>query len=157
MTLLSKSSKGSSSPPTYSKLSANGLNDYNQGGVYSAMNGSSMGLTESIFNPQNNNNSTRQHANNTHNQISSYSNKNGVINSIHGNGSSQKIKKYHLIKSNDLICNTTPNIKDDKSKQEIAAKLVSEVYLTRLLATKVFIVASYLKLNQEYRLFINRL
>jgi plexin A len=50
MTLLStSSSKGSSSPPTYSKLSTNALNDFNSGGVYSAMNGSSMGMFFFVF------------------------------------------------------------------------------------------------------------
>ena len=150
MTLLSKSSKGSSSPPTYSKLSATGLNEFATGlgngncptgqaaGVYSAMNGSSMGLTESVFNPLahqpngtnhpvTNNSSTRNQAN--------YSTTSNNKNS--NSGHTNKTKKYHLIKSNEFISNTTPNIKDDKSKQEIAAKLVSEVYLTRLLATKV--------------------
>jgi plexin A len=34
------------------------------------------------------------------------------------------------------VQSTTPNLKDTKSKEEITAKLVSEVYLTRLLATK---------------------
>ena len=127
MTLLSKSSKGSSSPPTYSKLSTNGLNDFNNGGVYSAMNGSTLGLTESIFN-----NSTRiNQNNNSHHQL--IINKSSSSNNSTSN--SGKYKKYHLIKSNDSIHSTTPCIKDDKN-QEIAAKLVSEVYLTRLLATK---------------------
>lgn len=163
MTLLSKSSKGSSSPPTYSKLSANGgLNEFNPtaatvsgggGGVYSAMNGSSMGLTESIFNATANhhlhhhtsaNNQTvgsnklEHHLNSTssrHHHGTTYSNRNNMT--TNSSTIAHKTKKYHLIKSNDMISNTTPNIKDDKSKQEIAAKLVSEVYLTRLLATKV--------------------
>lgn len=143
MTLLSKSSKGSSSPPTYSKLSTTGLNDFNNGGVFSAMNGSSIHLTECLFpNPTHNNSSARNQNNPTNatsnapaNQMLSYTNKNPPSNHHHHH---HKYKKYHLIKTNDqLINNTTPSIKDDKSKQEIAAKLVSEVYLTRLLATKV--------------------
>lgn len=178
MTLLSKSSKGSSSPPTYSKLSANGLNEFNQavasgieggraagngGGVYSAMNGSSVGLTESMLNnnlhaynqnanqnhhgsnthathtlasrlEQNTNSSTRNHNQQPHHHT------NATNYSSSSNNKNVKSKKFHLIKSNDMISNTTPNIKGDKSKQEIAAKLVSEVYLTRLLATKVFIL-----------------
>lgn len=135
MTLLSKSSKGSSSPPTYSKLSSNGLNEFNTGGVYSAMNGSSVGLTESILNQ---NNSTRLNSNYV-NTNSLHLHKNGNANGAaggHNHNSNSKIKKYHLIKTNDSHNSTTPNIKDDKLKQEMAAKLVSEVYLTRLLATK---------------------
>lgn len=141
MTLLSKSSKGSSSPPTYSKLSSNGLNEYNNGGVYSGMNGSSVGLTESLFNQ---NHSTRINHNNSHHQLALNTN-NSTKHSNHSSGN-QKIKKYHLIKSNDLIHSTTPSIKDDK-KQEIAAKLVSEVYLTRLLATKVCLNTFTIELN----------
>ena len=152
MTLLSKSSKGSSSPPTYSKLSANELNQANNvgngGGVYSAMNGSSVGLTESIFNTHphamhhqqsSQNHHHPHHATNTSSrqQQSNQVPISTTFSSTSRNAaSSQKSKKYHLIKSNDMISNTTPNIKDDKHKQEIAAKLVSEVYLTRLLATK---------------------
>lgn len=119
MTLLSKSSKGSSSPPTYSKLSTGGLNEFTNG-IYSTMNGSSVGLTEHAL--LNNTNSSR--------------NKNYTLN-IHKNSLSgittnpNKLKKYHLIKTNDNYNSTTPNVKDDKSP-----KLVSEVYLTRLLATK---------------------
>lgn len=112
MTLLSKSSKSSSSPPTYSKLTSN---------EYGAFNGSTTGLTEALFNPAN---STRI---NQSNQLT-------IRNTLNHN-SDKKNKKYHLIKNSGLINSTTPNIKDDK-KQEIAAKLVSEVYLTRLLATK---------------------
>lgn len=119
MTLLSKSSKGSSSPPTYSKLSTNGLNEYNNavvGNNYSGMNGSSVGLTA-----ENNSNRMNHH-------LSLKPNVNYMTNN--------KSKKYHLIKTNDAHNSTTPNLKEDGSKQEMAAKLVSEVYLTRLLATK---------------------
>lgn len=135
MTLLSKSSKGSSSPPTYSKLSTNGSNEYNSGGVYSAMNGSSLGLTEYLFNP---NNSSRVNQNNSHVQLINGSNTNNKTISSSVAANNKKIKNYHLIKMNDSIHSTTPSI-DDK-KQDIAAKLVSEVYLTRLLATKVDII-----------------
>lgn len=121
MTLLStSSSKGSSSPPTYSKLSTNGLNDFNNGGVYSAMNGSSVGLTEYSLTAQN--------------KITNLNHKNSVL--FHKEKDNHhKTKKYHLIKANELHNSTTPNI-HDKSKQQTTAKLVSEVYLTRLLATK---------------------
>ncbi len=116
MTLLSKSSKGSSSPPTYSKLSSNEF----QGGIYSAMNGSSIGLTESA--QLNTNNSSNRFVLN-----------NNAAKSI----TSCKTKKYHLIKPNDLHDNSSI-AKDDKNKQQdITSRLVSEVYLTRLLATKV--------------------
>ncbi|RNA23642.1 plexin-A2 isoform X1 [Brachionus plicatilis] len=115
MTLLSKSSKSSSSPPTYSKLASN---EYS---AFSAMHGSTTGLTETLFNPAN---STRMNQNH---QL--------IIRNTLNHNVDKKNKKYHLIKYNGLISTTTPNIKDDK-KQEIAAKLVSEVYLTRLLATK---------------------
>lgn len=120
MTLLSKSSKGSSSPPTYSKLSMGGLNEFTNGvGIYSAMNGSSVGLTENAL--LNNTNSSRVNNNYTLN------NKSGAVHSTN----QSKLKKYHLIKASDDYHSTTPNIKDDKSP-----KLMSEVYLTRLLATK---------------------
>lgn len=119
MTLLSKSSKGSSSPPTYSKLSANGLLEFNSAvviGNYSGMNGSSVGLTV-----ENNSNRLNHH-------LSLKPSSNYMTNN--------KSKKYHLIKTNDSHNSTTPNLKEDASKQEMTAKLVSEVYLTRLLATK---------------------
>jgi plexin A len=102
MTLLSKSSKGSSSnsPPTYSKI----------------MNSDQTTTTTTTI----------------------------VSNKI------KQQKKCHLIKASDYITNTTPFINDYKSQQqqqhqqhhqstnnsEIVEKLVSEVYLTRLLATK---------------------
>ncbi len=116
MTLLSKSSKGSSSPPTYSKLSSGELYAGNHGvGVYSAMNSSSVGLSEQVLLTNTTNTSSRKHGNGN----------NG--------GGVTKVKKCHLIKSNDdCYSTTTPNVKDEKSP-----KLVSEVYLTRLLATKV--------------------
>jgi hypothetical protein len=114
MTLLSKSSKGSSSPPTYSKLSSNEF----QSGIYSAMNVSSIGLTDCA--QHNTNNSSNRFVINT---------------STSKNHSSCKSKKYHLIKPNDLHDNSSM---DDKNKQQdITSRLVSEVYLTRLLATKV--------------------
>jgi plexin A len=74
MTLLSKSSKSSSSPPTYSKLSAGGDNSacgVNGGvaNVYSIMNGSTVGLTEAAF-PANPN----QHRFNAASLINNYSN-----------------------------------------------------------------------------------
>lgn len=110
MTLLSKSSKGSSSPPTYSKLSSA---EFNTG-----MNGSSVGLTEHMINTT--------HSSRQNNYTLSHKQ------SVSGGGGMTKQKKYHLIKNNDDCYSTTPNVKDDKSP-----KLVSEVYLTRLLATKV--------------------
>jgi hypothetical protein len=113
LTLLSKSSKGSSSPPTYSKLSSGELFAGNHGvGVYSPMNGSSVGLSEQVVLTNTSNTGSRKH----------------------GGGSGPcKVKKCHLIKSSDdYYSSTTPNVKDEKSP-----KLVSEVYLTRLLATKV--------------------
>ncbi len=115
MTLLSKSSKGSSSPPTYSKLSTVGLHDFN--------------------NANNNNNYS---TNNGLNTESNSSRLNTHLNTMKQNHHQQNklVKKYHLIKTNDSVYSTTPNLKEDESKQEIAAKLVSEVYLTRLLATK---------------------
>lgn len=103
MTLLSKSSKGSSSPPTYSKLSAH---DYtNLGGVYSGMNSSTVGLTESILSSQNQTNSTRLNSNY---MISKNVNNNS---SVITNNNNAKIKKYHLIKPNDANNTTTPNLK----------------------------------------------
>ena len=158
MTLLSKSSKGSSSPPTYSKLSTNGLNEYMGSGGYSAMNGSVVGLTESILltttttasaATQLNTNSSRLNSNYMMSKNgtgggggapnASLLMNNSQVQHTHTSHSANKVKKYHLIKPNDSNSSTTPNLKDDKSdgKQEIAAKLVSEVYLTRLLATKV--------------------
>ena len=115
MTLLSKSSKSSSSPPTYSKLTSN---EY---AAFSTINGSTTGLSEALFNSANSTRLKQNHQSITRNTLNIHNDK--------------KNKKYHLIKYNGLISSTTPNIKDDK-KQEIAAKLVSEVYLTRLLATK---------------------
>ena len=47
-----------------------------------------------------------------------------------------KTKKYHLIKTSETNSSTTPNLKENNGKEQMAAKLVSEVYLTRLLATK---------------------
>ena len=134
MTLLSKSSKGSSSPPTYSKLSSSGLNEFSTG-VYSAMNGSSVGLTEHAL-------LTNQNSSRLNNYTAHYTLNNTHKNSISGaaNNNHNKPKKYHLIKTNDEHHSTTPNIKDDKTP-----KLVSEVYLTRLLATKVIFKKSFRK------------
>ena len=127
------------------------------------MNGSTVGLTEAVygqnnsassrFNSSNQNtpsNNTTTTANNyysnIYNQISqqqakvhtNQSSKN--ISSSqppsNNNNNSRKVKKYHLIKPSDSLNGTTPNLKDTKLKEEITAKLVSEVYLTRLLATK---------------------
>ena len=106
MTLLSKSSKGSSSPPTYSKLSTH---DYmNLGGVYSGMNSSTVGLTESILSSQNQTSSTRLNSNYMISKnITNINNNNSSI--ITNNNT--KIKKYHLIKPNDANNTTTPNLK----------------------------------------------
>lgn len=115
MTLLSKSSKGSSSPPTYSKLSAGGVTEFSQNGagIYSAMNGSSIGLTESNAFV----NSAR----------STTLTKNSAINS------QSKTKKYHLIKPNH---DADYSLAMSKAKDDKSPKMMSEVYLTRLLATK---------------------
>jgi hypothetical protein len=106
MTLLSKSSKGSSSPPTYSKLSTH---DYmNLGGVYSGMNSSTVCLTESILSSQNQTSSTRLNSNYMISKnITNINNNNSSI--ITNNNT--KIKKYHLIKPNDANNTTTPNLK----------------------------------------------
>jgi hypothetical protein len=143
MTLLSKSSKSSSSPPTYSKLSADNFNTTGNG-VYSIMNSSTVGLTECAFPPQPNQNVSSSRFNsslinnysNIYNQISQQQHalNQKTYSSSHRN--SGKTKRYHLIKPSDSVQSTTPNLKDMRSKEEITAKLVSEVYLTRLLATK---------------------
>jgi hypothetical protein len=84
------------------------------------MNGSSIGLTESA----------QLNTNNSSNRFVLNSNAAKSITSC-------KTKKYHLIKPNDLHDNSSI-AKDDKNKQQdITSRLVSEVYLTRLLATKV--------------------
>ena len=102
MTLLSKSSKGSSSPPTYSKLSSNGLTELGNNGVYSAMNGSSVGLTEQSYQ-----NSGRNHNHNSHTGMTL----NPFAQSKPSLGSNQnKVKNYHLIKTSDALHNTTPII-----------------------------------------------
>jgi hypothetical protein len=109
---LSKSSKGSSSPPTYSKLSAH---DYtNLGGVYSGMNSSTVGLTESILSSQNQTNSTRINSNYMVSKNVNNNNNSSVI-----TNNNAKIKKYHLIKPNDANNTTTPNLKVPSSCKNI--------------------------------------
>lgn len=97
-----------------------------------AINSSSLGLVaDAALSPNRNSarilfksNNYASAANNT-NQTSIY--KHGVAHHY------ETYKKYHLTKPIDVITNT----KEEKSKQHLAAsKLVSEVYLTRLLATK---------------------
>ncbi len=115
MTLLSKSSKSSSSPPTYSKLSPNSSTDTGNNGIYSIMNGSTIGLTEAAY--------SKNYSNyfNPHSKLDTMNLKNQA-------GKSAAHKKYHLIKPSDAFLST--------KNEDITAKLVSEVYLTRLLATK---------------------
>lgn len=126
MTLLSKSSKSSSSPPTYSKLGGDlNTSSNHQNAIYSIMNGSTVGLTEAAYGPNRSNYSSifNQISQNTKAESKNYS-----------SSSHHKIKRYHLIKP----CDSGMIIEDSKlhQQQQLTAKLVSEVYLTRLLATK---------------------
>lgn len=93
MTLLSKSSKGSSSPPTYSKSSTNIIGDY--------------------------------HTNTTF--TSNYA-LDGIVNSRQ----IKKLNRYHLIKPVEILHTTNSS----HTKKIDQTKLVSEIYLTRLLTTK---------------------
>jgi hypothetical protein len=108
MTLLSKSSKDSYSPPSYSKSSTNVIsNDLNTNLTnVSVSNLVTPNLTKSTT-VNNNNIQLRQQT---------------------------KVNRFHLIKPTDsnMMNNNNNNSKDEKT-----TKLASEVYLTRLLATKV--------------------
>jgi plexin A len=103
MTLLSKSSKESYSPPSYSKSSTNVIiNDMHTNLTNLSVSG--LDNLASINNNSSNNIQLRQQT--------------------------VKVNRCHLVKPTDS--NLMSNLKDEKT-----TKLASEVYLTRLLATKV--------------------
>ena len=108
MTLLSKSSKDSYSPPSFSKSSTNVIiNDMHT----NLTNVSVMGLDSLTTNNNNQINSNNVQIKQQQQQQA-------------------KINRYHLVKPSDS--NLLNNLKEEKT-----TKLASEVYLTRLLATKV--------------------
>jgi hypothetical protein len=127
MTLLSKSSKGSSSPPTYSKINSNLIFDINLKGSKNSQYSSNFNFSK--LNPSLN----ASHKNSSTFQVYSNTNSQNTNSCIISNE-----KKYHLIKVNEQHSSTTPDLNEEKCKQ-LNSKLVSEVYLTRLLATKVLL------------------
>ena len=108
MTLLSKSSKDSYSPPSYSKSSTNGIiND--------------------------------MHTNLTNASVSGLDNLTPIVHNLNHSSNNIELRQQPKVNRCHLVKPIDSNMMNNNLKDEKTTKLASEVYLTRLLATKVFI------------------